>query len=67
MILHLTWALFEHQNLLFEIDLIEKMKDYAYSERVKISDIVNQVLRDLFKDKEVKGQQGKHGKQGVAV
>jgi len=39
------------QTYHLEIDLVEKIKKYSYWERVKVSEVVNQALREFFKDK----------------
>lgn len=41
----------ERQTYHLEIDLIKKVKDYAYWQRLKISDVVNQALKEFFKNK----------------
>jgi len=39
------------QTYHLETDLIEKVKKYAYWERVKVSEVVNEALREFFKGK----------------
>lgn len=39
------------QTYHLELDLIEKIKKYAYWERLKVSEVVNKALREFFKDK----------------
>ena len=39
------------QTYHLEMDLVEKIKKFAYWERLKVSDVVNQALREFFKDK----------------
>ena len=34
--------------------LLEKIRAYAYWERIGISELINRILEDFFKDKEVK-------------
>ena len=34
-------------------DLLKKLKDYAYTEREKIKDVVNKMLAEFLEDKEV--------------
>lgn len=41
----------KRQTYHLEIDLVEKIKKYAYWERLRVSDIVNQALREFFKGK----------------
>ena len=36
------------------VDLLEKLRGYAYWERVGISELINQILEEFFEDKEVK-------------
>ena len=39
------------QTYHLEIDLVEKIKKYAYWERLKVSEVVNRALREFFKNK----------------
>lgn len=39
------------QTYHLERDLVKKIKDYAYWKRLKISEVVNQALREFFKGK----------------
>lgn len=41
------------QTYHMEIELIEKIKKYAYWQRLKVSEVVNQALREFFKNKKV--------------
>ena len=36
------------------VDLLEKLRGYAYWERIGISELINQILEEFFEDKEVK-------------
>ena len=36
------------------VDLLEKLRGYAYWERYGISELINQILEEFFEDKEVK-------------
>ena len=36
------------------VDLLDKLRGYAYWERVGISELINQILGEFFEDKEVK-------------
>lgn len=36
------------------VDLLDKLRGYAYWERVGISELINQILEEFFEDKEVK-------------
>ena len=36
------------------LDLLEKVHGYAYWKRIGISELINQILEEFFKDKEVK-------------
>lgn len=36
------------------VDLLEKIREYAYWERYGISELINQILEEFFEDKEVK-------------
>lgn len=42
------------QTYYIRVELIEKLKAYAYWERRKMSEVVNMVLEEFFKDQEVK-------------
>jgi hypothetical protein len=42
----------QRQTYHVEVDLIEKVKRYAYIERLKISEVVNRALKEFFQDKE---------------
>lgn len=35
-------------------DLLEKLRGYAYWERIGISELINHILEEFFEDKEVK-------------
>ena len=39
-------------TLIVEVDIIEKLKDYAYTERISLKDVVNKALKD-FADREI--------------
>lgn len=39
------------QTYHLETDLIEKIKKYAYCQRLKVSEVVNQALSEFFKGK----------------
>jgi len=41
----------KRQTYHLETDLIDKIKKYAYWERMKVSEVVNRALREFFKDK----------------
>ncbi|MBA7492118.1 hypothetical protein ES702_02667 [subsurface metagenome] len=41
----------KRQTYHLEIDLIEKIKKYAYWQRLKVSEVVNEALREFFKGK----------------
>jgi len=41
----------KRQTYHLETDLIDKIKKYAYWERVKVSEVVNRALREFFKNK----------------
>jgi len=41
----------KRQTYHLEKDLIEKIKKYAYLERLKVSEVVNEALREFFKGK----------------
>lgn len=41
----------KRQTYHLETDLIRKINEYAYWERLKISEVVNEALREFFKDK----------------
>lgn len=34
-------------------DLLKKLKDYAYTERKTIKDVINEIVEDYLKDKDV--------------
>lgn len=36
------------------VDLLEKLRGYAYWERIGISELINQILEEFFEGKEVK-------------
>lgn len=36
------------------VDLLDKLRGYAYWERIGISELINQILEEFFEDKEVK-------------
>lgn len=36
------------------VDLLEKLRGYAYWERYGISELINQILEEFFEDKDVK-------------
>ena len=36
------------------VDLLEKLRGYAYWERYGISELINQILEEFFEDKEIK-------------
>ena len=39
------------QTYHLKIDLIEKIKKYAYWERIKVSEVVNQALKEFLKNR----------------
>lgn len=41
----------KRQTYHLEADLIDKIKKYAYWERVRVSEVVNRALKEFFKDK----------------
>ena len=41
----------KRQTYHLETDLIEKIKKYAYWERLRVSEVVNKALREFFKNK----------------
>lgn len=41
----------DRQTYHLENDLIKKIREYAYWKRLKISEVVNQALREFFKGK----------------
>lgn len=41
----------KRQTYHLEMDLVEKIKKFAYWERIKVSEVVNQALREFFKGK----------------
>jgi len=41
----------KRQTYHLDLDLIEKIKKYAYWQRLKVSEVVNQALREFFKNK----------------
>ena len=40
-------------------DLLEKVRGYAYWERMGISELINQILEEFFEDKEVRPKPGR--------
>lgn len=44
----------KRQTYYIQVELIEKLRAYAYWERKKISEVVNMALDEFFKDREVK-------------
>lgn len=41
----------KRQTYHLDLDLIEKIKKYAYWQRLKVSEVVNQALREFFKNR----------------
>lgn len=41
----------QRQTYHVEVELIEKVKRYAYIERLKISEVINRALKEFFQDK----------------
>lgn len=41
----------QRQTYHLEMDLVDKIKKYAYWERLKVSEVVNKALREFFKSK----------------
>ena len=41
----------KRQTYHLEIDLVDKIKKYAYWERLRVSEVVNKALREFFKNK----------------
>lgn len=41
----------QRQTYHVEVDLIEKVKRYAYIERLKISEVINLALKEFFQDR----------------
>jgi len=39
------------QTYHMEIELIDKIKEYAYWKRLKVSEVVNEALREFFKNR----------------
>ena len=44
----------KRQTYYINVELIEKLRAYAYWERKKISEVVNMAIEEFFKDLEVK-------------
>ena len=43
------------------LDLLEKIRSYAYWERTGISELINQILEEFFEDKEVQPKPPREG------
>lgn len=41
----------QRQTYHVEVELIEKVKRYAYLERLKISEVINRALKEFFQDR----------------
>lgn len=43
---------FTRATFIVRCDLLDKLKDYAYTERESLKDVVNNILEDFLKDKD---------------
>jgi len=41
---------FTRATLIVEVDLLETLKDYAYTERLSLKDVVNNIFRDYIEN-----------------
>ncbi len=44
----------KRETFIVKVSLSEKIKDYAYWERMKQKDVLNSILEEFFKDKNIK-------------
>jgi len=50
---------YTRHTFILKDEFIEKIKDYAYWERLEIKDVINNILEDYFKNKKVKSRKNK--------